>query len=221
MIQVYAHNIKQAWQRVLDQVLLTGEQVTVDIDIAGSRTGGKTIEAQNVNVQIYYPTTDWEAERTPRAAELWNLMMIEEDPERGSKEDYHVWLHTMQQLDEIKKRLREKPHTRRAWFTFWNCDRIYTPSALSCMGGQFLVRDEVLHLTTVWRSNDALNCFPHNCLGFIKLQHQMAKELGFSVGHYMHHVVSMHIYEQDKTLAWDILNKLRTEETDEDRFKPF
>lgn len=221
MKQIYASNIKQAWQRVLDQVLLRQELVVVDTDIPGSRTGGETLEILNTNINIYYPTTEWEAERTPRAQELWSLMMIEEDHNRGSEEDYYTWLYTTGQLDGIKKRIREKTHTRRAWFTFWSPDRIDTPTALSCMGGQFIVRDEVLHLSTIWRSNDALNCFPHNCLGFIKLQHRMAEDLALPVGHYTHHVISMHIYQQDKILAWEILNKLEEEDKDEGRYKPF
>lgn len=219
MYQIYTRDLKTSWKLLLRKLLTQGQNVKVDDTNRSSRSGGNTLELQNMNLEIWYPETDWIGEQTPVAKKFWKQMMLKEVPKLA--ESHYKWLIDYGQLRALFGRLREKPQSRRCYFTFWAQDQINKPYALCCTGGQFLVRAGSLNLTTFWRSNDALNGYPHNALGFIILQHKVAGQLNFEVGHYIHHAVSMHLYEQDMDLAWRVLRDLEEgEEMNENRIPP-
>lgn len=63
---------------------------------------------------------------------------------------------------------------------------------------QFVVRDNLLHMLTTMRSNDAYKGLPHDVFCFTMLQEIVARSLGIDVGEYRHFAGSMHFYESDR-----------------------
>lgn len=60
---------------------------------------------------------------------------------------------------------------------------------------QFHARRDVLHMSVFMRSNDAYFGLPHDVFCFTMLQEMVARRLGLDLGHYIHHVGSMHVYD--------------------------
>lgn len=70
------------------------------------------------------------------------------------------------------------------------------------MHGNFLIRDNKLHLTVVMRSNDLMKGLAYDMPWFVSLMDRMVEELKptypeLEKGEYTHTVHSMHIYEKD------------------------
>lgn len=63
------------------------------------------------------------------------------------------------------------------------------------------VREGKLEWTQIMRSNDLFRGFPHNVIQFSSLQEIMAGWLGLEVGSYHHYSDSLHLYENDGTVA--------------------
>lgn len=71
------------------------------------------------------------------------------------------------------------------------------------MHGNFLIRDNKLHLSIVMRSNDLMKGLVYDMPWFVSLMDRMVEELKptypeLEKGHYTHTVHSMHIYERDE-----------------------
>lgn len=61
---------------------------------------------------------------------------------------------------------------------------------------QFLLREGRLNMSVTMRSNDAYWGTPHDIFCFTMLQEMLARRLGCDLGHYLHYVGSMHVYER-------------------------
>jgi thymidylate synthase len=72
---------------------------------------------------------------------------------------------------------------------------------------QFLIRDNKLHQSAVYRSHDMYNAFIYNAKGCIMLQHEIANELGVDMGTYIELNVSAHIYKIDEEKVRNFLLK--------------
>jgi len=71
------------------------------------------------------------------------------------------------------------------------------------MHGNFLIRDDKLHLSVVMRSNDLMLGLVYDLPWFCSLMDKMMEELkeqypNLTKGHYTHFVHSLHIYEKDR-----------------------
>lgn len=79
--------------------------------------------------------------------------------------------------------------------------------------GNFLIRDDKLHLIMHMRSNDAVKGLVYDMPWFCYLLKRMAIELAdngyrnLKVGTYTHIADSMHIYDTDVPKAWDMVGK--------------
>lgn len=122
------------------------------------------------------------------------------------------------QLPAVVSRLTDDPTTRRAVVTMWDPQHdLYVegvhdyPCTISL---QFLVRDRKLELHTHMRSNDVWRGLAYDAFVFTQLQVNVAYAIGYELGSYHHHVVSLHIYENDVMSAGKML------ETDDDTSSP-
>lgn len=78
------------------------------------------------------------------------------------------------------------------------------------MHGNFLIRDDKLHLTIVMRSNDLMKGLVYDLPWFVSLMDKMVDELKptyptLTKGTYTHTVHSMHIYEKDEAAILKML----------------
>lgn len=106
------------------------------------------------------------------------------------------------QLPAVVDRLRTDYDTRQAvmtiWDPAWDLYGDVRPRDVPCTAMlQFLVRDDKLILHTTMRSNDVWWGTPHDLGQFTQLQLAVANVLGMEAGVYLHHAVSMHLYERD------------------------
>lgn len=80
------------------------------------------------------------------------------------------------------------------------------------MYGNFLIRDDKLHLSMFMRSNDLMKGLVYDLPWFVSLMDKMIKELkhvypNLQKGHYTHCSNSMHIYDRDEKAVMRMLGK--------------
>lgn len=108
-------------------------------------------------------------------------------------------LRTKNQYGKIVERLKADPDTRQAVVTIWNpeLDLLEKKRDYPCtILHQFRIRDNKLNMTVFMRSNDVWLGAAYDFFQFTRVQLAMANILGVEPGKYVHHVGSLHIYEQ-------------------------
>lgn len=116
---------------------------------------------------------------------------------------------SVNQIERVIERLKEKPDTRRAVII------LLEPSDLEpekqeapCTAAlQFIYRRGHLHLVAMMRSNDAYLGFPHDVFCFTMMQELIARSLGARVGEYHHFATSLHLYGRDVDKVWRYLDE--------------
>jgi len=107
-------------------------------------------------------------------------------------------------LPFIYKELRRNKFSRRAVIAIRNNEVDSTNINPACLQSIiFNIRDDKLHMTVLFRSNDAVQAHFMNCVGLIYLQKMVADELGFPIGTYTHIAESFHAYER----SFDLLDR--------------
>lgn len=103
-----------------------------------------------------------------------------------------------------KESLQKDKDTRQAILRFSLPEHAYMGVAdFTCtMHGNFLIRNDQLHLSIIMRSNDLMKGLAYDLSWFVSLMDRMVDELKatyptLSKGTYTHTVHSMHIYEKD------------------------
>jgi hypothetical protein len=115
------------------------------------------------------------------------------------------------QLESVEHALRHDEDTRQAVATIWHpaLDSSHVGlqmKDLPCtIALQFFIRQDLLELHTVMRSNDLWWGFTYDVFQFTQLQLTMASVLGLEVGSYFHHPMSLHLYERD----WNKIDGLK------------
>lgn len=112
------------------------------------------------------------------------------------------------QLTQVLNRLKEFRSSRRAVATLWNPivdgDVEHPPCNVA---HQFLIRGDTLHLTSIFRSNDAWMAALPDMIANCNLLRRIADELDvFSIS-YTHIATSYHIYESDFSIALSALHE--------------
>lgn len=113
------------------------------------------------------------------------------------------------QLENIRKLLKQKPSSRKAVIQLFDGADINDAHAeIPCTCTlQFLIRDGKLHLFVNMRSNDAFVGLPHDVFAFTMLQEIMARSLSVELGEYKHAVGSLHLYDYDEKSAREYLKE--------------
>ncbi|MCA4158017.1 thymidylate synthase [Priestia megaterium] len=107
-------------------------------------------------------------------------------------------LHGVDQLEKAIKILKEDKFTRRVVLTMWHVDDLGSiskdiPCNVSLM---FKIRNNLLDMTVINRSNDLFLGVPYNVVIFYLLQCYIAKKLGCKVGVQRHFTDSLHLYSK-------------------------
>lgn len=103
------------------------------------------------------------------------------------------------QVEEVVKRLRDKPDSRKAVIQLYRAaDLVSGAKDIPCTCTiQFVVRSRALRALVHMRSNDAFLGLPHDVFSFTMLQEYVARELGVGLGSYHHSVGSLHLYDRN------------------------
>ncbi|MFY7069411.1 thymidylate synthase [Nocardiopsis changdeensis] len=117
------------------------------------------------------------------------------------------------QWARVLELLRADPGSKRAVLAIYRAEELAVPDNpdVSCtIAAQFLLRAGRLNLTCYMRGNDAYMGMVSDVFAFTFLQEVAARELGVELGHYTHHVGSMHVNDRDAKTVRRLLNEPRT-----------
>ena len=108
------------------------------------------------------------------------------------------------QLPLIQQILQTDPDSRQALAMIWDPLRDLHEEGThrSCtVFLQFFIRQGKLEMHTVMRSNDAWWGLAYDAFQFASVQMTMADALGIEVGQYVHHAMSLHLYDTNLEAA--------------------
>lgn len=109
----------------------------------------------------------------------------------GSMFRYHDGV---DQIAWLVRRLHEKMETKSATIGF----HVPGDGELSCVSlFDCKIRDEVLHVNVVYRSQNIFASQPGNVVALSKFQHEIADRLGIGSGLLTLHILSAHVYHGD------------------------
>lgn len=123
------------------------------------------------------------------------------------KIDYGSYIYNnngINQMEWLKKRIMNKPETKSATIT------LHRPGEemLACLSLlDFKLRNDKLHMTVVYRSQNIFSSQPGNLIALKHIQEDLARDIGKEIGQIELVVMSAHIYEQDYESALEILKK--------------
>jgi len=123
------------------------------------------------------------------------------------------------QIEYIIRKLKEKPHSRRAQAITWR--PLVDPFHIDppCLQRIYMrVKDDKLIMQTTWRSRDLFRAWEANVNGMIRIQKYVADQLGLEMGHYLDFSNSLHIYGNTISEVKDMFTRMknRGEEFPED-----
>ncbi|WP_245691063.1 thymidylate synthase [Sinosporangium album] len=104
------------------------------------------------------------------------------------------------QWDRVLDLLAHDPDSKRAVISIFGSDELAAdpnPDVSCTIAAQFLLREGALHLSVYMRGNDAYRGMVSDVFAFTVLQELAALRLGARLGHYSHHVGSMHVNAPD------------------------
>ena len=107
------------------------------------------------------------------------------------------------EYDWLINRLKEKPDTKSATIAVPK----YNEMAACITSIDFKIRDNILYMNIVYRSNNAFYKMPANLLSLGRLQKEVANDLCIEVGSVEWIVFSLHMYEPNYITAIEILDK--------------
>jgi hypothetical protein len=101
-----------------------------------------------------------------------------------------------QQVPSVIRAITKDPDTRQAGLVVARPDDTSVPSKdVPCtLQLRYALRDQLLHASTVMRSNDCVWGVTYDLWMFTALQQAIAYALGVKVGTYTHHATSLHVY---------------------------
>lgn len=219
MHKLYTSNVVESYDRVLKSVMRYGQRVET--------RGLETVELQNFVVNSYDPSDYiiWD-QGDPRREYLWSEI---DTVRNGEEPEFQAWdeLDTRLDLDDgtfyedvIRNRvssdwdewvelLSNDQGTRKAVSLFGS-----SPDAPCTSRVQWMIRPESyddepqLHCFTYNRSQDMMFAYPMDVGLFGHYHHELAEQLGVTVGRHEHSMTSAHIYVNQLDEAKEITSEL-------------
>ncbi|WP_129597037.1 thymidylate synthase [Methanohalophilus profundi] len=204
---IKADTISDAWYRGLNIIWNHGENVT-------DERGSKIREFMNLMVVIDDPYTNeipadiaWNQERLDEYAKQLITGDNPQDFEYTYGQRLRNWDERVDQISYVIDKLKTSKSTRRATAVTWIPYIDTEVDEVPCMIlDDFKVRNNRLHMTTLFRSHDFAGAYPANLYGLSQLLKYVAQNTGYETGTITTISVSAHIYEHD----WDRIEKIVT-----------
>lgn len=207
--RIEGRHVSEVWLKVLDRIMKFGYEKL-------SQYGEKQRELIDVVAVI-----DGEDSNNPYLPSF--LCFNEEDlinyyPQmttdrifEGVEYTYGNRLRNHDGVNQIKymiEELRKENYSRKAIAFTWNVSKDCGSPKAPCLDlVQALVQDDILYFTAYIRSNDMYRAWPQNAFGLLKIQKEIAEELGLKIGKMITVSCSAHIYERDFLEAQKTIEK--------------
>ncbi len=114
------------------------------------------------------------------------------------------------QMEYIVNKLKKSPYSRRAQAITWRplVDPYHEDPP--CLQRIYMrIKDGRLIMQTTWRSRDLFRAWEANVNGMIRIQKNIADQLGVEVGHYLDFSNSLHIYGSTFSEVKDMLERMK------------
>lgn len=182
---------------------------TADPIVTCDEERNKVIQAYTLKEMALYNSGTNKAEDFAKASSFWNKI-ANSDGTINSAYGYLIWTKRScrsmdTQWEWARQSLINDKDTRQAFMRFSLPDHQFwgNKDQVCTMHGNFLIREDKLHLTIVMRSNDLVLGLVYDLPWFCSLMDKMVEELKpyyptLTKGHYTHLAHSMHIYDRDE-----------------------
>ena len=114
-------------------------------------------------------------------------------------------------MEYIINKLKESPYSRRAQAITWRplIDPYHDDPP--CLQRIFMrIKGGKLIMQTTWRSRDLFRAWEANVNGMIRIQKNVADQLGVEMGHYLDFSNSLHIYGNTISEVEDMLDRMKS-----------
>ncbi|MGP8321325.1 MAG: thymidylate synthase [Methanosarcinaceae archaeon] len=202
---IKARTISDAWYRGLNIIWNHGSVIT-------DERGNRIREYLNLMIVIKDPYSDnipkdisWNEERLEEYAKQLITGENTQDFEYTYGQRLRNWDNRVDQIAYVIEKLKDSKTTRRATAVTWVPTIDTVVDEVPCMIiDDFKIRDEKVHLTTLFRSHDFAGAYPANLYGLSKLLEYVAEKVGMKPGKITTISVSAHIYDHD----WDKIEEI-------------
>jgi len=195
-------SVRASFEHLVEKILKDGEEMITE-------DGQRCKEIRNTVIEITNPKLKSISPKYPlgkKAVEQYTNNLLY-GSENVFSYGYHERLFKyplegdkINQIDFIVDKLKEQPNSRRCVAITWqpNIDIEVSKKergSVPCLQFvQFVIRNNKLYQTVLFRSNDLMVAYHANAIGLISLGEMVAEKVGVDYGSYVHHAVSMHIY---------------------------
>ena len=195
-------SVRASFEHLVEKILKDGEEMITE-------DGQRCKEIRNTVIEITNPKLKSISPKYPlgkKAVEQYTNNLLY-GSENVFSYDYNERLcryplehKKINQIDFIVDKLKEQPNSRRCVAITWqpNIDIEVSKKergSVPCLQFvQFVIRNNKLYQTVLFRSNDLMVAYHANAIGLISLGEMVAEKVGVDYGGYVHHAVSMHIY---------------------------
>jgi len=200
-MEITADTISEAWEKGIRAILRkykkTGEKVITERDTTSIEIENLVFSINNPLSQPRYSALHPNPEYLKTYSE--NILDFKYQKDVYSRMVCTEYNETnINQLDDVVEKLKSKWFTSKAVITIWDpyidIDSDHPPC--TCLV-QFYIRNNKLHLTSFFRSNDAWLCSHGDMIALTNLQKKVSEAIGVEIGHYTHFACCYHIYEYD------------------------
>ena len=209
-ILIRGKTIAEVWERSVRWCIEKGQ-------IVKTEDGANTKEVQDLIMEISDPLSEPKIHpKYPLGAQA--IQVYVDEVLKGTDADFVYDYHSrirkhmvgdklIDQIAQSIDKLKEDNLSRRVAVHTWYVGHDLTEKNPPCLQYiQYLIRDNKLHTSVLFRSNDLFSAALGNAIALSTLQKQVADEVSVGMGTYVHHSVSMHIYEGDWEAAQKILD---------------
>jgi thymidylate synthase (methanogen type) len=204
---IESNSFSDAWEKSIFQIIEEGEWIPAE-------RGNRTIELRNVFFCITSPLTKPQISSKYSFPESFveeyssNYLLSETDIESVATRILRVGSSKVNQIEKVTDLLSSHYYSRRAIISTWvHSEDLFTSHPPCLLSMQFQVRNKLLEVTAVLRSNDAWFAAPLDFLAINKVQINLAKRLDLEVGCLHMLSTNYHIYEMDLLKAINIFKQ--------------
>ena len=193
-----AKSPQDGWIRVVRKIMDSG---MIRVDERGSETKWH----DNVMIHIADPYTDRVSEKYPfsegvlkekYSTQLLNPDRMDFDYTYGER--LNAWGDEINQIDYVIAKLKESPNSRRAIATTWDPRKDTVVDEVPCLNHfVFMVREGLLDVSVMIRSNDMYGAWPANVYALGDLLTYVSEKTGIKQGTITTLSINAHIYKND------------------------
>ena len=193
-----AKSPQDGWIRVVRKIMDSG---MIRVDERCSETKWH----DNVMIHIADPYTDRVSEKYPfsegvlkekYSTQLLNPDRMDFDYTYGER--LNAWGDEINQIDYVIAKLKESPNSRRAIATTWDPRKDTVVDEVPCLNHfVFMVREGLLDVSVMIRSNDMYGAWPANVYALGDLLTYVSEKTGIKQGTITTLSINAHIYKND------------------------